>query len=36
MRNEEDNVFPRLRATMSEEQNRKVTLAMNREGLKLA
>jgi hemerythrin superfamily protein len=36
IRNEEDVVFPRLRATMSEEQNRKVTLAMNKEGLKLA
>jgi hemerythrin superfamily protein len=36
IRNEEDVVFPRLRATMSEEQNRRVTLAMNREGLKLA
>jgi hemerythrin superfamily protein len=32
MRNEEDVVFPRLRAAMSEEQNRKVTLAMTREG----
>jgi len=36
IRNEEDNVFPRLRAAMSDEQNRKVTLAMNKEGLKLA
>ncbi len=36
IRNEEDNVFPRLRATMTDEQNRKITLAMNREGLKLA
>jgi hemerythrin superfamily protein len=36
IRNEEDVVFPRLRAAMSEEQNRKVTLAMNKEGLKLA
>jgi hemerythrin superfamily protein len=36
IRNEEDVIFPRLRATMSEEQNRKITLAMNREGLKLA
>jgi hemerythrin superfamily protein len=36
IRNEEDNIFPRLRATMSDEQNRKVTLAMNKEGLKLA
>jgi hemerythrin superfamily protein len=36
IRNEEDNVFPRLRAAMSEEQNKKLTMAMNREGLKLA
>jgi len=36
IRNEEDNLFPRLRARMSDEQNRKVTLAMNKEGLKLA
>ena len=36
IRNEEDNVFPRLRATMSEAQNKKLTMAMNKEGLKLA
>ncbi|HEY0326287.1 MAG TPA: hemerythrin domain-containing protein [Allosphingosinicella sp.] len=36
IRNEEDNVFPRLRAALSEEQNKKLTMAMNREGLKLA
>ena len=36
IRNEEDNVFPRLRASMSEEQNKKLTMAMNKEGLKLA
>jgi len=36
IRNEEDNLFPRLRANMTDEQNRKVTLAMNKEGLKLA
>ena len=36
IRNEEDNVFPRLRASMNEEQNKKLTMAMNREGLKLA
>lgn len=36
IRNEEDNVFPRLRATMTDEQNRRLTLAMNKEGLKLA
>jgi hemerythrin superfamily protein len=36
IRNEEDNVFPRLRAAMSDEQNRKISLLMNKEGLKLA
>lgn len=36
IREEEDVIFPRLRARLSDEQNRKVTLAMNREGLKLA
>lgn len=36
IRNEEDRIFPRLRSLMSDEQNRKVTLAMNWEGLKLA
>jgi hemerythrin superfamily protein len=36
IRNEEDNVFPRLRASMSAEQNKKLTMAMNKEGLKLA
>ncbi len=36
IRTEEDEVFPRLRARLSDEQNRKLTLAMNREGLKLA
>ena len=36
IRNEEDNVFPRLRAALSEEQNKKLTMAMNKEGLKLA
>jgi hemerythrin superfamily protein len=36
IRNEEDRIFPRLRALMSEAQNRKITLAMNKEGLKLA
>lgn len=36
IRNEEDNIFPRLRATMTEDQNRKITLAMHKEGLKLA
>ena len=36
MRNEEDNVFPRLRARMSEDQNKKLTHAMLKEGMKLA
>lgn len=36
IRNEEDNVFPRLRAVMTEDQNRKLTMAMHKEGLKLA
>jgi hemerythrin superfamily protein len=36
IRNEEDNIFPRIRATMTDAQNRKVTLAMHKEGLKLA
>jgi hemerythrin superfamily protein len=36
IRNEEDNIFPRLRAGMTDEQNRKITLLMNKEGLKLA
>jgi hemerythrin superfamily protein len=36
IREEEDRIFPALRAKMSDEQNRKLTLAMNREGLKLA
>ncbi len=36
IRTEEDTFFPQLRAAMSDEQNRKLTLAMNKEGLKLA
>jgi hemerythrin superfamily protein len=36
IREEEDRIFPALRARMSDEQNRKLTLAMNKEGLKLA
>lgn len=36
MREEEDDLFPRLRSQLSEEQNRHVTAAMNKEGLKLA
>ena len=36
MRDEEEELFPRLRGMLSEAQNRHLTAAMNREGLKLA
>jgi hemerythrin superfamily protein len=36
MREEEDELFPRLRGSLSEAQNRHVTVAMHREGVKLA
>jgi len=36
MRMEEDEVFPALRAGLSEEQNAELSRAINREGLKLA
>lgn len=36
IREEEDRLFPMLKARLGDEQNRKLTLAMNREGLKLA
>jgi hemerythrin superfamily protein len=36
MKMEEDEVFPRFRATLGEEQNEKLGAAMAREGLKLA
>ena len=36
MREEEDELFPKLRGQLSEEQNRHVTAVMNKEGLKLA
>ncbi len=36
MREEEDDLFPKLRGGLSEEQNKHVTAAMNKEGLKLA
>jgi len=36
MRMEEDDVFPALKAGLGEEQNAKLTAAMNREGVKLA
>lgn len=36
MREEEETIFPRLRASLTEEENKALTLAMNREGLKVA
>ena len=36
MREEENEVFPRLRARLSDEENAKLTSAMNREGFKFA
>ena len=36
MKMEEEEVFPRFRATLGEEQNAKLSAAMNREGMKLA
>lgn len=36
MKMEENEVFPRLRETMTEEQNRKLSMTMHKEGLKLA
>lgn len=36
MRDEEDDLFPRLRSQLSEAENRHVTSVMNKEGLKLA
>ena len=36
MREEEDDLFPRMRGQLSEEQNKHLTVMMNREGLKLA
>jgi hemerythrin-like domain-containing protein len=36
MRMEEDEVFPRLRAELGEEQNAKLSAAVVREGMKLA
>ena len=36
MREEEEDLFPRLRSQLSEEQNKHVTAAMNKEGFKLA
>jgi iron-sulfur cluster repair protein YtfE (RIC family) len=36
MREEEDNLFPMLRATLSEARNKELTLMMNKEGFKVA
>ncbi len=36
MREEEDDLFPRLRAELSDAQNAHLTRQMNKEGLKLA
>jgi hemerythrin-like domain-containing protein len=36
MREEEDDLFPKLRSQLSDEQNKHITVAMNKEGLKLA
>lgn len=36
IREEEDKVFPPMHAALTDRQNRKLTLAMNREGVKLA
>ena len=36
MRMEEEEVFPKFRDTLTEEQNAKITAMMHKEGLKLA
>jgi len=36
MREEEDDLFPKLRSKLSDAQNKHITAAMNKEGLKLA
>lgn len=36
VREEEDEIFPRLRARLSAEENKAVSVAMNKEGLKVA
>ncbi|MBU3078337.1 hemerythrin domain-containing protein [Sphingomonas quercus] len=36
MREEEESVFPQLRASLTEEENKQLTMAMNKEGLKVA
>ena len=36
MREEEDELFPKMKAQLSDEQNKHLTVQMNKEGLKLA
>jgi hemerythrin superfamily protein len=36
MREEEEEIFPRLHDRLSDDENRALTLAMNKEGLKVA
>jgi hemerythrin superfamily protein len=36
IREEEDTIFPKLQSRLTEDQNSKLTVAMNREGFKLA
>jgi hemerythrin superfamily protein len=36
VREEEDSIFPSLKARLSEEENGQLTTAMNKEGFKLA
>ncbi len=36
MREEEDEIFPELRRQLTDEQNKQLTVAMNKEGLKVA
>jgi hemerythrin superfamily protein len=36
VREEEDKIFPKLKAKLSAEQNKALTAAMNKEGFKLA
>ena len=36
IRDEEDNLFPKLKAQLGEEKNKKLTYAMGKESLKMA
>ncbi|MBM3928173.1 MAG: hemerythrin domain-containing protein, partial [Sphingomonadales bacterium] len=36
MREEEQELFPKLKAKLSAERNKQLTMAMNKEGFKLA